>query len=136
MAQHTQYLTQQLYLNELSDGDDISTFFYTLPSTFPNRNPYNFPDDEKNPLRFVDVADLEHKSGVYCRSDASEGELTQPESVHCPKEPAHCAFAVAEADISISIWVIVNDASERGLALINAVKQLVVSFAIGLGSRT
>ena len=77
MAQHTQYLTQQLYLNELSDGDDISTFFYTLPSTFSSRNAYIFPDEGRNPLRFVDVADLEQRSGLYCRSDASEGELVQ-----------------------------------------------------------
>lgn len=47
------------------------------------------------------------------------------------KETAHYIFALAETEISISIWLVADETSESGLALANAARQLVVSRASG-----
>lgn len=75
MQMQMQYVMQQLYLGALDDTDDVSTYFYDHPDTYSSRNPFVFPDDERNPLRFVDVAAFEEATGVRCDEEGSESPL-------------------------------------------------------------
>ena len=73
MSLQIQYLTQQLYIQTIADHDtDIGNYFYDLPGTYASRNTYIFPDEEKNPLRIIDVADIERVAGVVCQGGQGE----------------------------------------------------------------
>lgn len=67
---HVQYLTQQLYVQAIDDSSDIGNYFYDMPDTYKSRNAWVFPDEEKNPLRFVDLDDLGRLAGALCNLDS------------------------------------------------------------------
>jgi hypothetical protein len=73
MGTHIQYLTQQLYLQEIDDlATDIGNYFYDLPESYGSRNAFIFPDEDKNPLRILDVSDIEKIMKTSCVSGAGE----------------------------------------------------------------
>lgn len=46
-----------IYLDKLTDSQDVNRYFFDLPTTHARRNPYIFPSAETNPLKIVNLVD-------------------------------------------------------------------------------
>lgn len=68
----------QIYFRTLKDSDDVSRFFYDLPTTLSRRNAYIFPSEPERPLTIrddlptlLDELDSSYLAAGFIRSCAS-----------------------------------------------------------------
>ncbi len=59
-----QDISLQVYKNELTDEDDVSNYFYDLPTTAKRRNMYIHPSPGAGSLRIFSLPDLIERNGL------------------------------------------------------------------------
>ena len=91
----------QVYLGNVEDSTDLAHYFYDQPSTYSTRNPYIIPDEDKNPLRILSIAEMENVSGVICQGQ---------------EDAAH----------ESSIWLIVDVLNSNAAEMLKAASGLLV----------
>ncbi|RPD60390.1 glycosyltransferase family 24 protein [Lentinus tigrinus ALCF2SS1-7] len=73
-AEHLQHLQFKVYKGELTEEDDVSTYFYDLPTTAKRRNMYIHPSPKAGSLRIFSLPDLIERNGLK----SSAGSFVYP----------------------------------------------------------
>lgn len=129
MSMHIQYLTQQLYLQAIDDDTAIGTYFYDLPETYGSRNKWIFPDEEKNPLRIINVSTLAKTAGgKLCQDSEGTSQAAPPKS--CTFTDAATPRLIETSSAQISIWIVGDFSQSAHQALAFAFQSINVSLAM------
>lgn len=97
-------------MQEIDEEQDIANYFYTLPTTYKSRSALVFPDDEVNPLKFVDLASFETGRALECASGESDAEA------------------------EVSIWLILDTESAQGAQTLRGASLFLVRGVSGVRS--
>ena len=77
LSLHVQYLQQMIYLDEITNKDDVNRFFFNLPTTHKRRHPLVFPS-ETNLIKIVNLVEATNLVHIQFASNlfVEGGELT------------------------------------------------------------
>jgi UDP-glucose:glycoprotein glucosyltransferase len=101
VGKQLRYLQEKLYENELSetDSENISTYFYDLPSSAKRRNQYIYPTSATGSLRIVNAPEIFSRVGLRTSSSTF---------IYPAESPV----------VPLSMYVVADLDSEAGLGLI------------------